>query len=307
MTDENRGHDALWTAFTAALRTRDRSELTIRHYLSDLRQFIAWFEETMGESFRVEAVSEYDVRAWRDDLAAKLKPASVNRKLAALGAFYRWANEAGHAQGDPTRHVNGVAQQPVAPKALGKQALARILHRVHESGSLRDAALLELLAATGLRASEAAGLRIGDLDLGERHGWVTVRAGKGRKRRRVPLHARARRALWDYLAERGFERESALPRPPAARADEPLFLSQKGGVITPYAIWYTVRKYAGQSGVDGVTPHTFRHTVATRLVRDPGVDLVTAATFLGHARLDTTARYSQPSEEDLAGAAERLT
>ena len=198
-------------------------------------------------------------------------------------------------------------QQPIAPKALGKQALARLLHKVHESGSRRDAALLELLAATGLRASEAAGLRVGDLELGERHGWVTVRAGKGRKRRRVPLHARARRALWNYLEARGFAREEALPRSPAPRAEEALFLSQKGGGMTPYAVWYAVKKYARLAGVEGVTPHTFRHTVATRLVRDPGVDLVTAATFLGHARLDTTARYSRPSEEDLEGAAETLT
>ena len=63
---------------------------------------------------------------------------------------------------------------------------------------------------------------------------------------------------------------------------------------------------ATEYGVDGVTPHTFRHTVATRLVRDPNVDLATAATFLGHSRLDITARYSRPSEEDLAQVAERL-
>jgi integrase len=60
------------------------------------------------------------------------------------------------------------------------------------------------------------------------------------------------------------------------------------------------------AAVEGVTPHTFRHTVATQLVRDPAVDLVTAATFLGHSRLDTTARYSQPGEDDLSEAAERL-
>jgi site-specific recombinase XerD len=67
-----------------------------------------------------------------------------------------------------------------------------------------------------------------------------------------------------------------------------------------------VKKYAAQAEVQGVTPHTFRHTVATQLVRDPEVDLVTAATFLGHRRLDTTARYSQPSEENLAKAAKQL-
>jgi integrase/recombinase XerD len=101
--------------------------------------------------------------------------------------------------------------------------------------------------------------------------------------------------LSEYLEERGNPTGS-----------EPLFLSQKGGAITPYAVWYTVKKCAALAEVEGVTPHTFRHTVATQLVRDPEVDLVTAATFLGHRWLDTTAQYSQPSAEDLEKAASRL-
>ena len=105
---------------------------------------------------------------------------------------------------DPTRYVNGVAQQPTAPKALSDRELTRILRKAHQRGHKRDIALLELLAATGLRASEVAGLTVGDLELGERHGWVTVRApkAKGRKQRRVPVNAKARRALREYLEER---------------------------------------------------------------------------------------------------------
>lgn len=113
--------------------------------------------------------------------------------------------------------------------------------------------------------------------------------------RRVPINARARQALADYLTGRG-----------GPAADEPLFLSRIGTAATPYTIWYTVKRIARLAGVEGVTPHSFRHTVATRLVRDPEVDLVTAATFLGHSRLDTTARYSRPGEQDLEKAAERL-
>jgi integrase/recombinase XerD len=222
-----------------------------------------------------------------------MKPATVNRKLAALSALYRWAGEPGQSERDPTRYVNGIKQQPVAPKAMSKQDLTRILWAARQDNK-RDAALLEFLAATGLRVSEVASLIVGDVALNERSGWVTVR-GKGRKQRRVPIHVRARRALSEYLEERD---------DPAG--DEPLFLSQKGGAITPYAVWYTVKKYAALAEVEGVTPHTFRHTVATQLVRDPEVDLVTAATFLGHSRLDTTARYSQPSAEDLEEAANRL-
>lgn len=89
-------------------------------------------------------------------------------------------------------------------------------------------------------------------------------------------------------------------------AEEPQLLSQKGGATTSYAIWYAVKKYAQLAGVGDVSPHSLRHTVAARLVRDPEVDLVTAATFLGHSRLDTTARYSRPTEEALAEAGDRL-
>ncbi|MBC7251486.1 MAG: tyrosine-type recombinase/integrase [Anaerolineae bacterium] len=201
---------------------------------------------------------------------------------------------------DPTRYVNGVAQQPTAPKALSEQELTRILRKVHQGGDKRDIALLELLAATGLRASEVAGLRVGDVELNERSGWVMVR-GKGRKQRRVPVNAKARRALREYLEER------VGAQGIAPNVDDPLFLTQKHTAMTPYAVWYTVKKYAKAAGVGNVSPHTFRHTVATRLVRDPAVDLVTVATYLGHSRLDTTARYSQPGEEDLVAAAERLS
>jgi site-specific recombinase XerD len=291
---------AILTAFAKALRARDRSTATVKHYLSDLRQFGHWFETRTGEPFTLQGVTEYDVRDWRDHLAATMKPATVNRKLAALAALYRWALEADQVQRDPTIHVNGVAQQPTAPKALSEQELTRILRKAQQGDNKRDIALLELLAATGLRASEVAGLKVGDAELNERSGWLTVR-GKGRKQRRVPVNAKARRALREYLEERAAGEQGIAPS-----AEKPLFLTQKDTEMTPYAVWYTVKKYAQLAGAENVSPHTFRHTVATRLVREPTVDLVTAATFLGHSRLDTTARYSQPSEEDLAEAAERL-
>lgn len=282
-------------AFQRWLESHDRSPHSIRAYLSDLRQFAGWFEEHTGEQFGPAAVTEYDVRGWRDALAAKDRPATVNRKLASLATFFRWTIESGQSNQDPSRFVNGVAQQPAAPKALPEQAVTRIMRKVHQSNNSRDIALLELLAATGLRVSEVAALTAGDITLGERSGWVLVRSGKGRRQRRVPINAKARRAIIKYLEERN---------PPERAAS--LFLTQRGLPMTTYAIWYTVKKYAAQAGVEGVTTHSWRHTVATRLVRDPAVDLVTAAAFLGHARLDTTARYSQPGEDDLAEAAERI-
>jgi integrase/recombinase XerD len=109
------------------------------------------------------------------------------------------------------------------------------------------------------------------------------------------VHTRARHVLGEYLEERG-----------ETKPDDSLFETQQGTPMSSYAVWYTVKKYAALAKVDNVTPHTFRHTVATQMVRDPEVDIVTAATFLGHSRLDTTMRYSRPGEEDLERAAERL-
>lgn len=304
MTQDNATTDTLLTDFATWLRSRGRSEHSLRAYRSDVSQFTIWFHQHTQELFSLTAVTDQDVVDWVDNLsrARHAMPATVNRKLAALSTFFRWAVEARLATSDPTTNITGVEQQSVAPKALSEDALNRILRKARESGNLRDHALLELLAATGLRAAEVASLTLGDLSLGERSGWVTVRLGKGRRRRKVPIHLRARKVLNVYLQHE----QLAYPATRAVHAGEPLFRSRAGEPLTPYALWYTVKKYARLAGVEGVTPHTFRHSVATRLVRDPEVDMVTAATFLGHSRLDTTARYSRPSEDDLARAAERV-
>jgi integrase/recombinase XerC len=309
MTQEKSYLEALLEDFQSHLEARGRSIHTLRAYLTDIRQFAAWFTDHTGEPFTMANVTEHDVQDWQDVLVADRKPATVNRKMASLSQLYHWAGAERHVERDPTRYIEWIREESTAPKAFKKREVNRILRQARKSGNKRDAALLELLAATGLRASEVAGLKIEDLELNDRSGWVTVRAakGKGKKRRRVPVYARARRLLAEYLEEReqgaqGGEEQSRSSLSPG----EPAFLSRKGGAITPYAVWYTVKKYADLADVKDATPHRFRHSVATRLVRDPDVDLVTAATYLGHSRLDTTMQYSRPSEEDLEAAADRL-
>lgn len=304
MTQDNATTDTLLTSFEIWLKGRGRSTHSLRAYRSDVSQFTTWFHEHTETPFTLAAVTDQDVVDWVDHLSRvhHAMPATVNRKLAALSTFFRWAIEAKLVTSDPTANINGVEQQAVAPKALSETEMNKILRKAREGGNLRDYALLELLAATGLRAAEAAGLTLGDLTLGERSGWVTVRLGKGRRRRKVPIHLRARKVLNAYLQHE----QLADPAIRAVHTGEPLFRSRAGEPLTPYALWYTVKKYARLAEVEEVTPHTFRHSVATHLVRDSQVDMVTAATFLGHSRLDTTARYSRPSEDDLARAAERV-
>jgi len=288
------------TEFEAYLKGLDRSHHSIRAYLSDLRLYAQWFEARAGEKFGITNVINDDIKNWRNETENKQKASTVNRKLAALSSFFAWAVEKKYATDDPTRHIHGLGQQVIAPKALSEQPVNKIIRKAKVSGNLRDHALLHFLAATGLRASEAAAVKCGDLQFGERAGWVTVRSGKGRKQRRVPIHANARDALQTFLESEGRKEISE-------HAVESLFKTRDGDAMTPYAIWYTVKKYAAQAGVENVSPHTFRHTVATRLVRNPKVDIVTAATFLGHSRLDTTARYSRPNDDDLEKAAEEIS
>jgi len=288
------------TEFEAHLKKLDRSPHSIRAYLSDLRLFAQWFEAKTGERFGITNVFDEEVKAWRKEMEDKQKASTVNRRLAALSTFFAWATEKKYTVDNPTRNIHGLGQQVIAPKALSEQAVNKIIRKARVSGNLRDHALLNFLAATGLRAAEVAAVKCGDVQIGERSGWVTVRSGKGRKQRRVPIHAKARDALQAFLESEGRDKI-------AEHAAEPLFRTQEGKAMSTYAIWYTVKKYAAQAGVQNVSPHTFRHTVATRLVRNPNVDIVTAATFLGHSRLDTTARYSRPSDEDLENAAEEIS
>jgi len=288
------------TEFEAHLKKLDRSPHSIRAYLSDLRLFAQWFEAKTGERFGITNVFDEEVKAWRKEMEDKQKASTVNRRLAALSTFFAWAIEKKYAVDDPTRNIHGLGQQVIAPKALSEQAVNKIIRKARVSGNLRDHALMNFLAATGLRAAEVAAVKCGDVQIGERSGWVTVRSGKGRKQRRVPIHAKARDALQAFLESEGRKDISE-------HAAESLFKTRDGDAMTPYAIWYTVKKYAAQAGVENVSPHTFRHTVATRLVRNPQIDIVTAATFLGHSRLDTTARYSRPSDEDLENAAEEIS
>ena len=275
------------------LKKRDTSQKSICAYISDAHQFVIWFEQSSGDAFSPAEVDWQDVQDWRNAAEKDFKPATVNRRLSSLRTLFAWAIEKQLVSADPTLRVKGVEQQTLAPKALAEDEVRRILRRARKD-NFRDWTILELLAATGLRVSEVSALIFGDLELTGKTGWLTVRMGKGKKTRRVPIHEKACDVLREYLVGKKLT------------GTDPLFSSRLNKPMTSYAIWGLVKKYAAEAKVEHATPHSFRHTVATRLVRNPNVDLVTAAAFLGPSRLDTTARYSQPNAEDLEKAAGEL-
>lgn len=283
------------TAFLVDLARQEVAPRTRVSYQSDLTLFARWFTGTFGDAFTAAAVTPSDIRDYRSHLVSVegRRPATVNRRLAALRKFFAWAKAERKLTEAPTDAVKLVAAAPRAPQALEKREVDAIVRRAVQRGKHRDIAILQLLRHTGLRVGELCALRLGDLDVGERHGTVTVRSGKGGKYRQVPVNADARRAVAQYLAVR--------PKV----TDDHLFLSQKGGGLGTKAVETLVARYARQAGLMEVTPHTLRHSFGKQAL-DAGADLVTVSTLLGHENITTTAIYTQPSARDLVRAVERL-
>ncbi len=281
-------------AFLEDLARAGRSPRTIEGYRKDLIDFIAWIEGRYGEAFDPKAVLPEDLRDYRQHLLAvrRAAPSTVNRRLAAIRSFFAFLAARGEISSNPAARIPDVRAGRAAPKALSEAELRRLLREARRSFNPLHRAVIFLLAHTGLRASELCALRLADLVLSERKGKLTVR-GKGEKIREIPLNAEVREALRGWL--------SARPAVP----DDHLFIGRRGP-LTPSGVWRIVAEYARKAGLEDVHPHVLRHTFATRLLREAGADLVTVAELLGHESLNTTARYTRPSEKDLRAVVERL-
>jgi integrase/recombinase XerC len=269
------------------------SARTARAYRDDLRDFAAWFEQSNARVLEPHLVTSVDLREYQQHMLAVrgLKPATANRRLAALKAWLTWCRERGKIDSLP-RFPRRASEPERAPRALDRVAAARLERAVEREGNLRDAAVIALMLHAGLRVGEVVSLRVEDVILSERKGRVAVRSGKGTKRREVPLGPEVRRALRAYLEARG--------------PGEWLFPGRGKGPITARAVEQLVGKYARLAGLDPkeVTPHALRHTFATDLLRR-GTDIVVVSSVLGHARLDTTARYTRPRWEEMEKAVEQ--
>lgn len=296
------------TNFEAYLKSQDRSPLTSQAYLSDLRQFAAWFEQTNGETPTPKRVTVLDVRDYRQYLLTvrNRKPSTINRHLASIAVWLDWAMTTGQISHNPARQVRGMNSVPQPPKWLTRQeegALLRQVERAVQSAktepakrqALRNRALVVGMLNTGLRAGEICNLRMGDIEISERKGQVTVRSGKGNKQRSVPLNKQARQALAAWLDVR-----------PDVDSNW-VFTGQRGNKLSTSALRRVISDLAHAAKLDPqeVSPHTLRHTCAKRLV-DVGVSLEKVATLLGHSNLNTTRIYLIPGQQDLEYAVELL-
>jgi integrase/recombinase XerC len=279
---------------TAYLDGHDFSEHTRRAIQNDLRKFARWFAQANREPFTVKRVTLRDVTDFRTHLSREKRQAvaSVNRCLVTIRRFFDWLVRQDHVEANAAKDVKELRRQPLAPKGLDRADVRRLLREIELRQDVRASAIFSLLLYTGCRVSDLVNLDLADVLMSDRSGSVVFRHGKGNKQRTVPLPLPARKTMQAYLDT----------RPSVVFSN--VFIGERGP-MTDCGVRALCRKYSAVIGVR-LHPHVFRHTMAKQFLADNGNDLVSLAQILGHQNLQTTSRYSQRGEEQLAEAAERL-
>ena len=187
-------HSQQWLDY---LKQQGKSDHTIKAYRLAFNHFAHWYKTTYGEPLDPAATIARDMREWKSyqQSIEKTAPSTINQRLVGLSSFYKWAVVQDHIRRDPTIDIKTLALAKRQPKSLLAKTLRRLMRTVHNNHNLRDIAIVELLAGTGIRVGELLALQVGDIVVHERSGWVTIREGKHGHYREVPLTRDVRRAL----------------------------------------------------------------------------------------------------------------
>ncbi|MDX2114942.1 MAG: tyrosine recombinase [Planctomycetota bacterium] len=292
--------DSVCRVFLGYLRVEcGLSANTLEAYARDLRDLAVELNES--EIPALSEVQPADLARHVGGLSARRKMAasSVARHLATLRVFFRWLKSEGRIERDPTEWLERPAQWQRLPMILTPQNMRALIAAPELAAALaaaepaaergpplwiRDKAILELMYACGLRASEVGLLTVEGVKPGLRAAVVT---GKGNKQRIVPFGKPAAGALERYV----LKCRPLLVRPDG-RDKGRMFLSRTGRPLERVAIWQLVKRYAAIAGLRDVHPHLLRHSFATDLLRG-GADLRVVQEFLGHSNITTTQIYTR--------------
>jgi integrase/recombinase XerD len=261
---------------------------TLAAYRRDLAHFAEWLAGRSAAQLGVRELSDY--MGWLK--ARQLAPASIARHMVALKIFYRYLQLEGIVRDNPAELLGSQKSWQRVPEVLSPVMVQTLLSAPQPRDAFwrRDRAMLELLYATGCRASEVSNLALADLHLAERY---CLAHGKGSKDRLTPLGEAAAAAIEEYLVH---ERPALAE---FARSPPWVLLSKSGRRLRREAIWELVKRYARRAGVSGeIGPHTLRHSFATHVLAG-GADLRQVQELLGHASIATTQIYTHVEQSRL--------
>jgi len=273
---------------------RGQAEHTQRTYAALLNKFLAWAEQQGLKDWKsVELRHLMDFlqheRGRRlanqpKDSPRKLSSESVYLEIAALRAFYRFAENEKFLPANIAENLSLPRRWKRLPKALTSNEIEKLLvpEQPETPPGLCDQAVLELAYASGLRLAELRNVRLEQLHLDA--GFINV-IGKGNKERVVPLGRKAVNAMQRYV-------EAGRPKLVTQKSPANVFLTRRGTPFAPVTLWLRVKQRVRRSGIErNVTPHMLRHSFATHLLEN-GADLRVIQELLGHASISTTEVYT---------------
>ena len=272
---------------------RGQSENTQRTYAALLGRFVAWAEKQGIGSWNAVKLAQLMSFLQHEQKrpvetgersAARLSSESLYLQIAALRAFYKFAENEKLLPVNVAENLSLPRRWKRLPKALTSEEIGKLLRpeMPETPSSLCDHAVLELAYASGLRLSELRSIRLEQLQL--ESGFVLV-IGKGNKERVVPLGRKAIEAIEHYLA-------AGRPKLVTKRSPATVFLTQRGTPFSAVTLWLRIKQRARRAGIGrNVTPHMLRHSFATHLL-EHGADLRVIQELLGHANISTTEIYT---------------
>jgi integrase/recombinase XerD len=272
---------------------RGLSRNTLNAYRTDLLQYGEYLSVHDRDALlaRPADVADFLAELATGEGRPACSAATIHRKAACLRSFYKHLRRDELIGDDPTAALSAPRRSKKLPKVLNYAEVQKLLAapRGSEPTTLRDRALLEVLYACGLRASETIGLELADIDTTE--GFLRAR-GKGSKERLVPLGRQAIAAIAAYM-------RGGRPKLVGERHEAKLFVNFRGGPLTRQGLYKIVQRHARDAGLAGkMSPHTLRHSFATHLLAG-GCDLRAVQEMLGHADISTTQMYTHLSGDRL--------
>ena len=266
--------------YRAYLEEKRTAENTISAYLRDITQFADYLEGGNQDLLRV---GPFDVNRYIRWMTANGKAASsANRSLAAIRSFYRFLIIKGKVRENPAKNVDSVRLPRNDPEILTIQEVDSLLSQpdcTNEKGC-RDRAMLELLYATGIRASELISLNLGDVNLTAE----CICCQSGKRDRVIPIYRKAAMALREYL-------EDARPCLAPDGMEVALFVNMGGERMSRQGFWKLIKHYKEKAGIrTEISPRTLRHSFAVHLLEN-GADLQSIQKMMGHADISSTRAY----------------